>query len=157
MAEIYASPVDNELGAVGIWKKDTDQLLGCLINFSCHACINLEGATADRGSCSTLRCLTKQLVLKRKINNCSSEEEIAECWNIVRNTPDSPLALRAKSRLVGNFKKCNSPKEPVEKLKVLQIGPLVIGSSSGEMFAQYALDFKAASAFCVYLVFTAFQ
>ena len=43
----YAGPVDDQLGVMGVWKKGTDELLGFALNFSCHACINLEGATAD--------------------------------------------------------------------------------------------------------------
>jgi len=209
----YAGPVDDELGAVGIWKKGSDQLLGCILNFSCHACINLEGATADfpgvaidtvrkvygqdigvvylngasgdvtqidnlslrrdsgkdiavklgrvigakaieilatadRGACSTLRCLTKQLPLKRNVHNILSEEELAECWSIVRDkNADRTSVYRAKGQIVDDFILQNTQKEPVENLKVLQIGPLVIGSSSGEPFAQYALDFKKASGF----------
>ena len=37
--------------------------------------------------------------------------------------------------------------DPKTELAVLQIGPLVIGSTPNEMFAQYALDFKAQSKF----------
>ena len=36
---------------------------------------------------------------------------------------------------------------PKAEMAVMQIGPLVIGSTPGEMFAQYALDFKAQSKF----------
>ena len=43
----YAGPVDEELGVMGVWKKGTDELLGFALNVSCHACINLEGATSD--------------------------------------------------------------------------------------------------------------
>ena len=43
----YAGPVDDQLGVMGVWKKGTDELLGFVFNFSCHSCINLEGATAD--------------------------------------------------------------------------------------------------------------
>ena len=43
----YAGPVDDQLGVMGVWKKGTDELLGFAFNFSCHSCINLEGATAD--------------------------------------------------------------------------------------------------------------
>ena len=204
----YAGPVDDELGAVGVWKKGSNELVGCLMNFSCHACIRLDGATADfpgvaidtvrrvygsdigvvylngasgdvtqidnlslrrdtggdiadklgrvvgartieilatadRGECNTLRCLTTLLPLKR---NVLSEEYLQECWRIVREEPDSSLAKLSKSQLVDDYGARRSP-EPVEKLHVLQIGPLVIGSSGGEMFAQYALDFKASSPF----------
>ena len=45
----YAGPVDDELGVMGVWKKGTAELLGFAFNFSCHSCINLEGATADYG------------------------------------------------------------------------------------------------------------
>ena len=205
----YAGPVDNELGTVGIWEKGTSRLLGCLLNFSCHACIHLTGAsadfpgvaintvrgvygqdigvvyingasgdvtqidnlslrrdtgpdiavklgravgakaieilaTADRGTCHTLRCLTEQLPLKQSI---PSEEEIEACRRIVREEPDSAQALHAKTQIVRHYSLQHRTKDPVETLRVLQIGPLVIGSSSGEMFAQYALDYKKASVF----------
>jgi len=204
----YAGPVDDELGTVGVWKKGSDELLGCLMNFSCHACIRLDGATADfpgvavdtvrkvygsdigvvyingasgdvtqidnlslrrdkggdiaeklgrvvgakaveilstadRGECNTLRCLTSLLPLER---NVLSEEYVQECWRIVREEPDSALAKLSRSQLVREYGARRSS-EPVEKLQVLQIGPLVIGSSGGEMFAQYALDFKKSSPF----------
>ena len=204
----YAGPVDDELGAVGVWKKGSDELLGCLINFSCHASIRLDGATADfpgvavdtvrgvfgsdigvvylngasgdvtqidnlslrrdkggdiadkigrvvgakvieilatadHGECDTLRYLTTLLPLER---NVLSEEYLQECWRIVHEEPDSALAKLSKTQLVGEFEARNSP-DPEEKLSVLQIGPLVIGSSGGEPFAQFALDFKKASPF----------
>lgn len=204
----YAGPVDDELGTVGIWNKGTDQLLGCLMNFSCHACIRLDGATsdfpgvavdtvkavygsdigvvylngasgdvtqidnlslkrdtggdiadklgrvvgakaieilatADRGECNILRCLMTLLPLKR---NVLSEEFLEECWRIVREEPDSSLAKLSKSLIVRDYGARRSP-EPVEKLSALQVGPLVIGSSGGEMFAGYALDLKKASHF----------
>ena len=43
------------------------------------------------------------------------------------------------------IKKANP--NPEAELAVLQLGPLVIGSAPCEMFAQYALDFKAQSKF----------
>jgi len=208
----YAGPVDDELGTLGIWEKGTDRLLGCLINFSCHACIHLKGATADfpgvaidtvrkvygqnigvvylngasgdvtqidnmslrrdtgpdiavklgrvagakaieilatadRGACKTLRCLTAQLPLKRNMRGLLSDEAVEEYRKILREEPKTPRAYNAKSRLLRHFGLRNSTAEPVETLRALQIGPLVIGSSSGEMFAQYALDYKKASDF----------
>lgn len=204
----YAGPVDDELGVVGVWAKGTDKLLGCILNFSCHACISLEGATADfpgfavdtvkrvygpetgvvyingasgdvtqidnlslkqdkgraiavklgrtvgaraveilatadHGEVNTLRYLTSNLILTR---NLPSQEYLKEAWDIVHKDPDSPAALFAKSKIRYEFTYRNDP-HPIEKLCVLQLGPLVIGSSSGEMFAQYGLDFKAASPF----------
>ena len=43
----YAGPVDDQLGVMGVWKHGTEELLGFALNYSCHACINMEGATAD--------------------------------------------------------------------------------------------------------------
>ena len=204
--EDYAGPVDDEVGAMGIWKKGTEELLGCVMNFSCHACINLEGASsdfpgvavrtvkgvfgqhvgavyingasgdvtqidnlslkkdmgksiayklgrtvgaevirilanADRGECSTLRVLKKDLVLDRKKPDA---ERVAEAYT--HATKDDPEFDRCKYLVMADFNYKASP-HPVETLRAIQIGPLVIGSSSGEMFAQYALDFKAASHF----------
>ena len=204
----YAGPGDDELGVVGVWEKGSDRLLGCVLNFSCHACINLEGATADfpgvavntirgvygpgtgavyingasgdvtqidnlslkkdtgkavaiklgravgagavellatadRGEIHTLRYLSENLTLTR---NLPSPEVLRAAWETYRTAPDSSAALLARSRIVYDFSSSADP-HPIEKLCVLQLGPLVIGSSSGEMFAQYALDFKAASPF----------
>ncbi|MBO4304235.1 MAG: hypothetical protein J6A21_06585 [Lentisphaeria bacterium] len=202
----YAGPVDNELGAMGLWKKGTDKLLGCVINFSCHACINLEGASsdfpgvavnavkgvfgpetgvvyingasgdvtqidnlslkkdtgkriayklgrtvggeavkvlanADRGECSTLRVLKGDLTLERKKLDA---EKVAEAYKHAGK--DDPEFARCRWLITRDFTYKANP-SPVETLRVIQIGPLLIGSSSGEMFAQYALDFKAASRF----------
>ena len=204
----YAGPVDDELGTVGVWEKGTDRLLGCILNFSCHACIALEGATADfpgvavntvrgvygqdigvvytngasgdvtqidnlslkkdtgkaiavklgravgagavellatadRGEIHTLRYLSENLTLTR---NLPSPEVLEDAWKTYREDPTSAAALLARSKIVYDFTSGRDP-HPSEKLCVLQLGPLVIGSSSGEMFAQYALDFKAASPF----------
>ncbi len=205
----FAGPVDDELGVVGIWEKGTDQLMGCMINFSCHACINLDGASADfpgvaidtvrgvygkdigvvyingasgdvtqvnnlslkrdrgadialklgrvvgsraiellatapRGEINCLRYVTERIPLQK---NLPSQEQVDQAWKIVRETPDAPAALLAKSKIVRHYFSTQNNTKPMEKLCVAQLGPLVIGSSSGEMFAQYALDFKAASQF----------
>lgn len=204
----YAGPVDDELGVVGIWEKGTERLLGCLMNFSCHACINLEGATADfpgvaintvrgvygqnvgmvyingasgdvtqidnlslkrdqgkdiavklgrvvgaraieilatapREEISILRYISETIQLQR---NIPSPEYLEEAWKTFHEHPEDDSSLLAKSKIVGHFSRKNDP-NPLEKLCVVQLGPLVIGSSSGEMFAKYALDFKAASHF----------
>ena len=204
----YAGPVDDELGVVGVWKKGTDELLGCLLNFSCHACINLEGAsadfpgvaintvrgvygqktgmvylngasgdvtqidnlslkkdtgkpvavklgravgaeavrilaTADHGEVKTLRTISVNLPLKRNF----PDSETVKAAYLKAAVNDGSAAFKIAKTIVMNEIICKVNPEPVEKLSVFQLGPLVIGSSSGEMFAQYALDFKAASPF----------
>lgn len=42
----YAGPIDPEVGVVGAWDKD-GQLLGCIINFACHATTNPGGISAN--------------------------------------------------------------------------------------------------------------
>ncbi len=205
----YAGPVDDELGVVGIWEKGTDRLMGCMLNFSCHACINLEGASADfpgvaintvrgvygqdlgmvyingasgdvtqvdnlslkrdrgrdiatklgrvvgaraiellatapRGEISCLRYMSERIPIQKRL---PTQEQVEQAWQIVREQPDSSAALLAKSKIVQHYFSTKYPSSHTEKLCVAQLGPLVIGSSSGEMFAQYALDFKAASHF----------
>lgn len=204
----YAGPVDDELGAVGVWRKGTEELLGCLMNFSCHACINGEGATADfpgvavdtvrgvyganigvvylngasgdvtqidnlslkkdtgkaiavklgravgaeavkilatadRGEIKTLNMLSASLELERIMPD---PEEVKEAYNKAAVNDKSAAFKMAKSLIIKDITCKNNP-NPVTTLRVFQLGPLVIGSSSGEMFAQYALDFKAASPF----------
>ncbi|MBQ9338250.1 MAG: hypothetical protein IJS14_13240 [Lentisphaeria bacterium] len=204
----YAGPVDDELGVMGVWKQGTEDLLGFVLNFSCHACINLEGATADfpgvaintvravyganagavysngasgdvtqidnmslkldtgkpiatklgravggeairilatadRGPINTLKVL-------REVYNCTrrplDQDEIDESFKKVQVYEDSPDYKIAK-RLVLNSIGAKANPQPKLELAVLQIGPLVIGSTPCEMFAQYGLDFKAQSKF----------
>ncbi len=205
----YAGPVDDQLGVMGVWKKGTDELLGFALNFSCHACINLEGATADfpgvaidtvravygagvgavytngasgdvtqidnmslkkdvgkpiaiklgravgaeavkilatadHGPIETLKVLKETYHYKRRP---SDPEEVAEAWKKVQVFEDSNDYKIAKSLVVGAAAVKASSGDPKTELAVLQIGPLVIGSTPNEMFAQYALDFKAQSKF----------
>ena len=204
----YAGPVDDQLGVMGVWKKGTDELLGFVLNFSCHACINLEGATADfpgvaidtvravygaktgavytngasgdvtqidnmslkkdvgkpiaiklgrvvgaeavkilatadRGPINTLKVLREVYHYKRRP---SDPEEVAVAWNKIQVFEVSNDYKIAKSLVMGSIARKASP-DPKTDLAVLQIGPLVIGSTPNEMFAQYALDFKAQSKF----------
>ena len=204
----YAGPVDDQLGVMGVWKKGTDELLGFVLNFSCHACINLEGATsdfpgvaidtvravygaktgavytngasgdvtqidnmslkldvgkpiatklgrvlgaeavkilatADRGPVNTLKVLKEVYRFKRRP---SDPEEIAGAWKkiqVFENTDDYKIA----KILVMTDLMAKADPYPETELAVLQIGPLVIASTPHEMFAQYALDFKAQSKF----------
>lgn len=204
----YAGPVDDELGVMGIWKKDSSDLLGFVINFSCHACINLEGATADfpgvaidtvrgvfgsdkgavylngasgdvtqidnmslkldtgkpmaiklgravgceaarllaiadRGPVKTLKYLSRDYAFRLTPDD---PEEIAEAWQTLEKRDDSAEYRFASSLVVKALEHKADPR-PTAELAVLQIGPLVIGSSPCEMFARFALDFKAQSKF----------
>ena len=207
-AETYAGPVDDQLGVIGIWKKNTDELLGFALNFSCHACINLEGATADfpgvsidtvravygknagavylngasgdvtqidnlslkkdmgkaiaiklgravgaeaikilacadRGSIQTLQYLKKTLGLTRMPADL---EELQNAYAIAKEYADTSEYKIAKTLVMQDIIRKNDP-TPQIGIAALQIGPLVIGSVPGELFAQYALDFKKNSHF----------
>ena len=204
----YAGPVDDELGVMGIWKKDSDDLLGFVLNFSCHACINLEGATSDfcgvaidtvravfgknagavyingasgdvtqidnlslkkdfgkpvaiqlgrnvgaeavkilanspRGEISVLRYLNASYNMKYIPVD---EDEIKEAYEKLKFNDQSADCKMAQSLVGGDMGRKGNPKPECE-LAVLQIGPLLIGSTPCEMFAQFALDFKKQSKF----------
>jgi len=42
----YAGPVDPQVGVVGVWRKD-GRLMGCIVNFACHATTNPGGISAN--------------------------------------------------------------------------------------------------------------
>ena len=204
----YAGPVDDQLGVMGVWKKGSDELLGFVLNFSCHACINLEGATADfpgvaidtvravygsktgavytngasgdvtqidnmslkkdvgkpiatklgravgaeaikilatadHGPVNTLKVLKEVYHYKRRKTD---PDEVAEAWKKIQVFEESNDYKIAKKLVLSSLSEKSNP-DPKSELAVLQIGPLVIGSTPNEMFAQYALDFKAQSKF----------
>ena len=204
----YAGPVDDQLGVLGVWKKGTGDLLGFALNFSCHACINLEGATADfpgvaidtvravygtetgavflqgasgdvtqidnmslkkdtgkpmavklgraigaeavkilatadRGPVENLKYLSRIYQLKLRQED---EDEIREAYRKVQVYDNSDDYKIASNLVQYDLMKKANP-NPETELAVLQLGPLVIGSTPCEMFAQYALDFKAQSKF----------
>lgn len=206
----FAGPVDDQVGVVGVWKKGTKEMLGFLLNFSCHACIRLDGATADfpgvavetvrkvygphvgavyvngasgdvtqinnlslkrdtggdiadklgmvlggeavklladsdRGEVNTLRYMFREIVPGRQKVDPAVVEEARER---ARNNDGSSQFKMAKTIAIQAYvDQVVGDKAAKEKLAVLQLGPLVVCSSSGEMFAQFALDLKAASAF----------
>jgi neutral ceramidase len=42
----YAGPIDPQVGVVGVWSKD-GRLIGCVVNYSCHATTNPGGISAN--------------------------------------------------------------------------------------------------------------
>ena len=210
----YAGPVDDELGVIGIWKKGSDELLGFALNFSCHACINLEGATADfcgvaidtvravygknagavyingasgdvtqidnlslkkdtgkpiaiklgrviggeaikilanadKGPVTALNYFSEKYLAQRRPYIPFAPEDVKKAYDVVRNSSDkrSVEYRRAKSIVKAAWSRSVNPvHNPFDmELAAVQIGPLVIGSTPGEMFAQFAFDFKKAS------------
>lgn len=210
----FAGPVDDELGVMGIWKKNSDELLGFALNFSCHACINLEGVTADfcgvavdtvrgvygkdtgavyingasgdvtqinnlslikdtgrpiavklgravggeavkilatstRGAITDLNYLTETYHALSKPPKSIDKEAVVQAYKILREDADkNSSAYKQAKRLVKSAwaqgRKDNFAPHKME-LAAVQIGPLVIVSTPGEMFAQFGLDFKKAS------------
>ena len=210
----YAGPVDNQLGVMGVWKHGTDELLGFTLNFSCHACINLEGATADfpgvaidtvravygadtgavflqgasgdvtqidnmslkldtgrpiatklgrvvggeaikilassdRGQIETLKYLSEFYPIRLRPVEAVDADEIAEAYEKVKVFENTNEYKIASSLVKGDYaRKMRKNAAPLQaELSVLQIGPLVIGSTPCEMFAQFGLNFKAQSKF----------
>ena len=204
----YAGPVDDQLGVMGVWKKDSDELLGFVLNFSCHACINLEGITADfpgvavetvrgvygqnagavylngasgdvtqidnlsllkdvgrpiatklgrvvgaeavkllatspKGPVQTLKYFSDTYHYKLRVDSTDAYDE---AWEKIQTYEKSPEYLNACTVVMSKIEREANP-SPTGEIAVLQIGPLLIGNTPNEMFAQYALDFKAQSKF----------
>ena len=207
----YAGPVDDELGVMGIWKKGTDELLGFVLNYSCHACINLEGVTADfpgvaletvravygkgagavyingasgdvtqidnlslvkdtgrplmykvgrsvggeaikilatapRGPIETMAYLEEHYKVTSRYKDPSDEEAAADLKIVEKGDKNDPGFEKACYRYLRYMRKDIRPELDMT-LAAFQLGPLVIGSTPCEMFAQFALDFKAQSRF----------
>jgi len=204
----YAGPVDDELGVVGVWKKGSSELLGFLLNFSCHADIQDNGASADfpgyaiktvravyganagavyiNGASGDItqidnlsmyqdigyavtvklgRCLGGEAVkilasaprgeitkldyrqTGLKLKRCPMDPEaVKEAYRRAEVNDGSSAFKIAKTRVLQSLTISRDP-TPVTTLKTVQLGPLVIANSSGEMFAQYGLDFKKGANF----------
>lgn len=205
----YAGPVDEDTGVVGVWKKDSDELLGFIFNFSCHACINLTGvtsdypgvaietvrkiygehvggvflsgasgdvtqidnmslkhdrgkpvaiklgraigaeiikvlATADKGEIQTLKGSRESIGVTFRLPH---PEFLADAQEMVREYDVKNTTHHiAKYYVIEDALSKIMPERKIV-LQTLQIGPLVIGSSPGEIFTQYGLDFKKGSHF----------
>lgn len=213
-SKTYAGPVDDELGVMGVWKKGSDELLGFVLNFSCHACINFKGvnpdfcgaavetvrgvygkntgavyingasgdvtqidnmsfkrdigndialklgriiggkaiqilAASDRGQITTLNYLTETYAAVYRPKKKIDEKTLQQSYKVVESgIPKlSTEYIRAKNRIKSawSYSVSPAPKPFKMELAAVQIGPLVIGSTPGEMFAQFALDFKKSS------------
>ena len=205
----YAGPVDDELGVVGVWKKGTEEMLGFILNFSCHACTNLTGITSDFPGVAieTIRSVYGKEVGAVYLNGASGDISQIDNMSLKRDTgkaialklgravggegikilakadkgevkilcavtgtvkfkhrfPD-PEFLPMAYEIVKNFDPANTKHhiaknyvlrdltvkldpEPVAFVQTLQLGPLVIANTPGEIFAQYALDYKKDSPF----------
>ncbi|MBO4303118.1 MAG: hypothetical protein J6A21_00890 [Lentisphaeria bacterium] len=205
----YAGPVDDQLGVLGVWKKGTDEMLGFVLNFSCHACINLTGITsdfpgvaietvrkvygenvgavyingasgdvtqidnmslrkdtgkpvavklgravggeavrllavADRGEVRTLRAIVQKVPVDRRIPD---PEFLPMAYEMVKHYDPSQNSHHiAKTYVMTDISAKEDP-NPLVTVQTLQLGPLVIGSTPGEIFSQYALDYKKESPF----------
>ena len=204
----YAGPVDDELGVVGVWKKGSPELLGFLLNFSCHPDVQDDGASPDfpglaietvrgvfgakagavflngpsgdvtqidnlsmfddigyeisikmgrtiggeaikilacapRGNIEKLDYRQTELKLKRVPMD---PKVLEEAYKKVEVNDGSNAFKIAKNRVMKSLTISRDP-EPVTMLKAVQLGPLAIANTSGEMFAQYGLDFKAQAKF----------
>ncbi len=205
----YAGPVDEDTGVMGVWKKGTEELLGFVFNFSCHACINLTGitsdypgvaietvrkvygkdcgavflsgasgdvtqidnmslkkdmgkpaaiklgraiggeivkvlATADRGEVKTLKGTRESIKVNFRLPH---PEFLPEAYEMMKN-----FDVKNNTHHIAKYYVIEdqlAQKNPDRKivLQTLQIGPLVIGSSPGEIFTQYGLDYKKSSPF----------
>ncbi len=100
-------------------------------------------ATADRGPVETLNYLNRVYQLRLKPVD---EEEIEAAYRKVQKYEDSN-EYKIASLLVQTDLIRKADPRPEAELAVLQIGPLVIGSTPCELFAQFALNFKAQSKF----------
>ena len=205
----YAGPVDEATGVVGVWKKGTEELLGFLFNFSCHACINLTGVTSDYPGLAieTVRKVYGEGVGAVFLSGASGDVTQIDDMSLRKDT-GKPAATRLGRTIGGEIVKilASADRGPIRTLKgtresipvtpripdpeflpmayemvkhydpknnthhiakyyviedllakafperkivlqTLQIGPLVIGSSPGEIFTRYGLDYKKGSQF----------
>ena len=119
----YAGPVDDQLGVMGIWKKDSDELLGFALNFSCHACINLEGATADFPgvAINTVRAVFGEKAGAVYLNGASGDVTQIDNLSLIKDT-GKPIAIKLGRAVGGEAIKilATSARGPIESLNVLK-------------------------------------
>ena len=106
-------------------------------------------AFSDRGQISSLNYLTENYAARYSPRKMIDPETLKKAYEIVKsNKNKSSLEyIRARNQVkrAWSYSVNPAPKPYQMELAAVQIGPLVIGSTPGEMFAQFALDFKKAS------------
>jgi hypothetical protein len=43
----YAGPIDPQVGVIGVWSRESGRLMGCIVNYACHATTNPGGISAN--------------------------------------------------------------------------------------------------------------
>src|SRR5712692_6921591 len=43
----YAGPIDPQVGVIGVWSKEGGRLMGCIVNYACHATTSPGGISAN--------------------------------------------------------------------------------------------------------------
>lgn len=119
----YAGPVDDSVGVVGVWKKDSEELLGFALNFSCHACISLEGASADFPGVAieTIRSVYGSQSGAVFMQGASGDVTQIDNLSLVKDT-GVPVCVKVGRAVGGEAIKllATSPRGPIEKLEYLK-------------------------------------
>jgi hypothetical protein len=101
-------------------------------------------AKADKGEVKTLRVINNYVKVKHRIPD---PEFLPMAYEMIKNyDPANNSHHIAKTYVMSDIAAKYNP-DPVASVQTLQLGPLVIGSTPGEIFAQYALDYKKDSPF----------
>ncbi|MBP5181655.1 MAG: hypothetical protein J6331_01375, partial [Lentisphaeria bacterium] len=101
-------------------------------------------AVADRGEVKTLRAIAQTVPVDRRIPD---PEFLPMAYEMVKHYDPSQNSHHiAKTYVMTDISAKEDP-NPLVTVQTLQLGPLVIGSTPGEIFSQYALNYKKDSPF----------
>jgi hypothetical protein len=120
-----AGPTDPEVGVIGVWDK-SDKLLGCIVNFACHATTSPGGASANY-----------IYYLEQTIRGAMGSEAVVvflpgDCGDITQVDNLDPLVLR-KGETSARFVGGRVGAEAVKVLLSIERGPLVPLASRSTM------------------------